>query len=80
MMSTTPTIMTTVKQSPVDAKNFKLGGSSNSSIGDFMSSFIVSFLIQADPPKRLDKALSRDVPEEADISRSQIVRFLEKVQ
>ena len=43
-----------------------------------MSSFIVSFQIQADPPKRLDKALSRDVPEDADISRSQIVRFLEK--
>ena len=43
-----------------------------------MSSFIVSFQIPADPPKRLDKALSRDVPEDADISRSQIVRFLEK--
>ena len=43
-----------------------------------MSSFIVSFQIQADPPNRLDKALSRDVPEEADISRSQIMRFLEK--
>ena len=43
-----------------------------------MSSSIVTFLIQADPPKRLDKALSRDVPEEAELSRSQLTQLLAK--
>jgi 23S rRNA pseudouridine1911/1915/1917 synthase len=41
-------------------------------------SSIVTFLIQADPPKRLDKALSRDVPEAADLSRSQLTQLLAK--
>ena len=39
---------------------------------------MITFLIQSDPPKRLDKALSRDVPEQADISRSQLVQLLVK--
>jgi 23S rRNA pseudouridine1911/1915/1917 synthase len=39
---------------------------------------IITFLIQPDPPKRLDKALSRDVPEDADISRSQMVQLMAK--
>ncbi len=43
-----------------------------------MLSSIVTFLIQADPPKRLDKALSRDVPEAADLSRSQLTQLLAK--
>ena len=43
-----------------------------------MLSSIVTFLIQADPPKRLDKALSRDVPEAADLSRSQLTQLLFK--
>ncbi|MEL7177717.1 MAG: RNA pseudouridine synthase, partial [Pseudomonadota bacterium] len=38
----------------------------------------VTFRIAADPPKRLDKALSRDVPEEAALSRSRIAALLEK--
>ncbi len=32
--------------------------------------------IQADPPKRLDKALARDVPEEANLSRSRLSRLI----
>ncbi len=43
-----------------------------------MLSSIVTFLIQADPPKRLDKALSRDVPEAVDLSRSQLTQLLAK--
>ncbi|MFQ6553205.1 RluA family pseudouridine synthase [Aestuariibius insulae] len=34
------------------------------------------FRIAADPPPRLDKALARDVPEAAALSRSQLVRLL----
>ncbi|MFQ6548756.1 RluA family pseudouridine synthase [Aestuariibius sp. 2305UL40-4] len=37
----------------------------------------VTFRIAADPPSRLDKALARDVPEAAALSRSRIVRLLE---
>ncbi len=36
----------------------------------------VAFRIEADPPARLDKALSRDVPDEADLSRSRLVRLI----
>ncbi|HBZ44718.1 MAG TPA: RNA pseudouridine synthase [Maritimibacter sp.] len=32
--------------------------------------------IQADPPKRLDKALARDVPEAANLSRSRLARLI----
>ena len=35
-------------------------------------------VIQADPPKRLDKALSRDVPAEASLSRSRMAKLLEE--
>lgn len=41
-----------------------------------MASSLISFRIQADPPKRLDKALSRDVPEEAVLSRTRLARLL----
>ena len=37
----------------------------------------VTFRIAADPPSRLDKALARDVPEAAALSRSRIARLLE---
>ncbi|TMV39975.1 RNA pseudouridine synthase, partial [Thioclava sp. BHET1] len=32
--------------------------------------------IQADPPARLDKALARDVPESAALSRSRLTRLI----
>src|SRR6056297_3757226 len=41
-----------------------------------MSSTLVSFRIAADPPPRLDKALSRDVPEEAALSRTRLARLI----
>lgn len=42
-----------------------------------MSSTIIEFLIGDNPPARLDKALSRDVPEQASLSRTRIARLLE---
>lgn len=36
----------------------------------------MSFRIAADPPSRLDKALSRDVPEEAHLSRTRLARLI----
>ena len=38
---------------------------------------IISFAVQDDPPARLDKALSRDVPESASLSRTRIAKLLE---
>ena len=37
---------------------------------------LVTFVIGPNPPPRLDKALARDVPEDADLSRSRLVRLL----
>ncbi|MBM1221083.1 RluA family pseudouridine synthase [Ponticoccus sp. SC2-23] len=42
-----------------------------------MSASLVSFIIAGDPPPRLDKALARDVPEEAALSRSRIARLID---
>ncbi|MEP5213505.1 RluA family pseudouridine synthase [Sulfitobacter pontiacus] len=41
-----------------------------------MGSRQISFVIAENPPKRLDKALSRDVPEEATLSRTRLTRLL----
>lgn len=41
-----------------------------------MAQTLVTFTIAADPPPRLDKALARDVPEEAALSRSRLARLL----
>ena len=38
---------------------------------------IISFAVLDDPPQRLDKALSRDVPESASLSRTRIAKLLE---
>ncbi len=38
----------------------------------------VSFTIAADPPPRLDKALARDVPESAALSRTRLARLVEE--
>ncbi|EAR52584.1 ribosomal large subunit pseudouridine synthase D [Oceanicola granulosus HTCC2516] len=37
---------------------------------------VVTFRISADPPPRLDKALARDVPEDAALSRSRLARLV----
>ena len=42
-----------------------------------LSSTVVEFSIAAEPPKRLDKALARDVPEGAVLSRTRIMALLE---
>ncbi len=41
-----------------------------------MSASPLLVIIQAKPPKRLDKALARDVPEGAELSRSRLVRLI----
>ena len=38
----------------------------------------LSVTIGANPPKRLDKALARDVPEAAELSRSRLTRLIEE--
>ncbi len=43
-----------------------------------MGPSLVQFVIQAEPPARLDKALARDVPDEASLSRSRLMRLLEE--
>ena len=43
-----------------------------------MATSLVSFVIAEDPPARLDKALSRDVPAEADLSRSRLSKLIEE--
>lgn len=42
-----------------------------------MSASIITFAVQEEPPQRLDKALSRDVPESAALSRTRIAKLLE---
>lgn len=41
-----------------------------------MAATLIRFQIAADPPARLDKALSRDVPESAALSRSRLARLI----
>ncbi|WP_297339271.1 RluA family pseudouridine synthase [Pseudophaeobacter sp.] len=42
-----------------------------------MGSRQIEFIIAEDPPKRLDKAVSRDVPVEAALSRTRLARLIE---
>ncbi|WP_050759214.1 RluA family pseudouridine synthase [Pseudooceanicola batsensis] len=49
---------------------------SGSSSGVFVSTDCLSVRIGADPPARLDKALARDVPEAAALSRTRIARLI----
>ncbi|MEO0525389.1 MAG: RluA family pseudouridine synthase [Pseudomonadota bacterium] len=41
-----------------------------------MSSTVLTFEIAADPPPRLDKAIARDVPDEAALSRTRLARLI----
>ena len=43
-----------------------------------MTESLIEFRIEADPPSRLDKALSRDVPESASLSRSRLGKLIEE--
>lgn len=42
-----------------------------------MASRRIEFVIADNPPKRLDKAIARDVPEEATLSRTRLARLIE---
>lgn len=42
-----------------------------------MGSRRIEFVIAENPPKRLDKAVSRDVPEEASLSRTRLAKLIE---
>ncbi|MCG7627797.1 RluA family pseudouridine synthase [Epibacterium sp. MM17-32] len=42
-----------------------------------MASRRIEFVIAENPPKRLDKAIARDVPEEANLSRTRLARLIE---
>ncbi|MCX8227050.1 MAG: S4 domain-containing protein, partial [Sulfitobacter sp.] len=41
-----------------------------------MSHRRISFVIADTPPPRLDKALARDVPEDANLSRTRLLRLI----
>ena len=43
-----------------------------------MGSRRIEFVIAENPPKRLDKAVSRDVPEEATLSRTRLARLIDE--
>ncbi|HBR38531.1 MAG TPA: RNA pseudouridine synthase, partial [Sulfitobacter pontiacus] len=43
-----------------------------------MSHRQITFTIADSPPPRLDKALARDVPEDANLSRTRLGRLLEQ--
>jgi len=45
-------------------------------MGDMRETLSVEFQIGASPPPRLDKALARDVPAEASLSRSRLVKLI----
>ncbi|MEC7792510.1 MAG: RluA family pseudouridine synthase [Pseudomonadota bacterium] len=49
---------------------------SPSSIGVFVSTETLTLCIAAHPPARLDKALARDVPEQASLSRTRLSRLI----
>ena len=49
-------------------------------ISEISSGQVLSVRIEADPPARLDKALSRDVPEEAALSRTRLARLIAEGQ
>ena len=74
----TPRIMVPVSTVTSRRRKRRFAGSSGalSGSGDGVMSKLVTFTIGANPPPRLDKALARDVPEEAALSRSRLVRLL----
>ena len=80
IITTTPTIIVPVKTVTSLRKNFRLAGSSGSSFvtgASFMAeTSSLTVVISADPFPRLDKALSRDVPEDANLSRSRLAKLI----
>ena len=68
----TPKIIVAVNSVTNRRRNFRLAGSE----GFSMSSKLVSFVIADAPPPRLDKAIARDVPEGASLSRTRLARLV----
>ncbi len=68
----TPKIFVAVSTVTNRRKNRRLAGSE----GGFMSSKSVSFVIGEAPPARLDKAIARDVPVAAALSRTRLAKLL----
>lgn len=80
-MIRTPPIMVAVSTVTSRRKNVRFAGSGAGSIGSksgvFMSVRQIRFVIDAAPPLRLDKALARDVPADAALSRTRLARLLD---
>ena len=76
----TPQIIVPAKTVTNMRKNRNWGSSGKVSVSDCSKgsamSEILSITISADPPRRLDKALARDVPEAASLSRTRLVRLI----
>lgn len=53
-------------------------GEGPSELGSDMGQDLLGFTIGANPPPRLDKALARDVPEAAALSRTRLARLIEE--
>lgn len=73
-MVITPPIITSVRMITNHFSKRRLGGkASEGSVSD-----IITFQIGPDPAPRLDKALARDVPEGAHLSRTRLMRLVEE--
>jgi 23S rRNA pseudouridine1911/1915/1917 synthase len=70
--TTTPINMVAVSTVTNRLKNRKFAGST----GSIMSITSVRFRISDAPPSRLDKAVARDVPEDASLSRTRLSRLI----
>ena len=72
-----PRIIVPVRMVTNKRRYFTSAGSTGCASGlSFMGSTPLSVRIAADPPARLDKALSRDVPEAAALSRTRLGRLI----
>src|SRR6056297_3345522 len=76
-MTTTPTIIVAVSTVTSRARNFNVAGLTGGGLSSMGQDPLV-FRIGDDPPSRLDKALSRDVPEAAALSRTRLTRLLDE--
>src|SRR6056297_4014342 len=71
-----PAIITAVSTVTSTRSRRRPDGSGRSSFGSGEGMDILRITIAADPPPRLDKALARDVPEEAALSRTRLMRLI----
>jgi 23S rRNA pseudouridine1911/1915/1917 synthase len=76
-MVTSPTIITTVSVVTSRLRKRISGGVPGSGASDMTANLsVLRVVIGDDPPARLDKALARDVPEAAALSRSRLARLI----